>query len=113
MKLIYLTGVIFTLPIFSGFSQDSNKKFLVGKPLYDYSVNNINPFQDQSPFSQLKSLQKQNEGAIPLNREFKIFNPPILEPREMPMAKLESDDRMKMKYFDSDLNYTILIKPLK
>ncbi len=113
MKLLYITGVIFTLPIFSCFSQELNEKLLFGKPLYDFNVKSINPFQDQSPYSQLKSLQEENGRFIPLNREFELFKAPSLQPREMPMARLESDDRMPMKHFDSELNYTILTKPLK
>ena len=113
MKLLYITGVIFTLPIFSCFSQELNEKLLFGKPLYDFNVKSITPFQDQSPYSQLKSLQEENGRFIPLNREFELFKAPSLQPREMPMARLESDDRMPMKHFDSELNYTILTKPLK
>lgn len=113
MKLFYITGVIFTLPIFSGFSQEFNKNFHVGKPMNEYNIKNINPFQDQSPYAQFKSFQKLNKGVIPLDREIKFFKAPVLKPREMPIARLESNDPMPIKHFDSAMEYTLLIKPSK
>lgn len=113
MKLFYLTGFFLAIAIFQTKAQEIGKEFKIGTPLYDFKGKSINPFENQTPYSQLKSLEEKNGRVIPLNRELNLIQGLPLPERRMPMAEMESNDPMPMKYVESDINYTLLIKPLK
>lgn len=113
MKLFYLTGFFLAIPFFHTSAQDLNKELKIGTPLYDFKVESINPFEKQTPYSQLRSLEQKNGKVIPQNRELNLIQGPIFSEKSMPMKEMESNDPMPMKHLDSDSNYTILIKPIK